>query len=1678
MLRHRRYEVIEELSEGVSLARDLLTDGKAKVVLKEIPAGEQRDPESVAEEFRILSSLSHPAIVSVVDLGFDQTGGRYLTTEYVPGDHLDRLLPRATGEQVHHLLCEATAALSYAHRCGVIHGDLKPANIITRLEPTPELVLVDFGLSQALFGARRKVGGTPGYIAPEVLAGARPGVRSDLYALGVAFFAALTGGLPGASVGDELERCRPDLPAVIRESLCLLTAREPSSRPVNADSLLRRLGRPVPRAAPVALPFVGRREVLDRVIRARATVTRIRGARGIGKSRLLREARLRLQLAGRLAISVRHLPFDARPFGPLPYIVSMVAHVAGEEPSVQGRDHRAAKAPEKPQHPPGPPRSPPTNVSRLPEEAGVIRKESAHFWRRFFGMDWPPSFRTPTPPPERLREERADLPEAKDALAVSERAFSALRASKQLAPVLLIDDLDTASPAAIALISYLARGCLQERCASLILATTEGAIDEQLEAEIPGAEVVELGPIGVDSVDELTTAALGHRDQKVTRWVWERSGGTPAFVVESLQGIGPRTEAGEIDLSSGSPLCPSVASAGRLEGFGDIDQAVLRTLAALGRSVSLDELALLVDGAGRDVVFRLEGAGLVQIRAGLLSLASGSVASVLLEEAPFGPLSVVHREIAGRLKERGASPREVNRHLAAAGDVEAALKEAKALAEQGAPLRAYAQVAPEVVEKIQTSLEAKPRNALLWVEVAARAGEFRVAQSMAEALVDHRDPSIRGEALMLLGDAFERLGELSKARDRLETALPLLTSATLRQQTMTRLARVANLTGQHAAAADYARAGLGEAGVETRGEVEAGLRVQLAGALDALGASEEALTELESARRAAEASGSRRVMATVLGHLAIARTRRGSHEKARALYSRALSEAEAAGDVASLPAHLLNLAIAYQTQPDPAAALTLFRRAEVMARRIGRTGPLATALVNLANLYAELGATDEGRLAAQEALTLAEQSGLCIVEGQALLVLAEIAAMTATPEAAQLAARARELFTAAGAPERGTEALVLEGEVALAGGDIAAARSCLTDARSGTDVTSCEPRLDLLEGEILRAEGAAGAAADMIERALAGADRSGAADLSAKAEMALASLLEEVGSPEAATHKARAVERLTTLALRVPPELRECFWAVPHRARSRAAEPERSREGAAFRLLDLAPRIVAERDAERVLERALDAGIDVTGAERGFLLLNDGHRWKVAAARNIDREALRRPARKFSVSIAEEVARTGEPLLTANAQGDPRLVAARSVHQLALESVVCVPIRSPEQILGTLYLENRFSRGRFDGEDLRLAMALADQVALALEAGRLERELRERAVQLDEAKTELANRVERQEDELARLEREVRRSQAETALRHEYSGIVGRSATMQRLLQTIDRVTDTSLPVLIEGETGTGKELVARALHQNGPRRNHPFVSVNCGALPDLLLESELFGHLRGAFTGADRTRTGLLREASGGTFFLDEIGEMSASMQVKLLRAIQNAEITPLGSERPVQIDVRFIAATHRRLAEMVTFGRFRQDLFYRLNVITITVPPLRERREDIPHLAEHLLQRVAKQLGREPPRLDRSALSALFDQELPGNVRELENLLSTAAALCNDDTIRAKDLPHHPIQPSGSFGRSSLRSLRASDRQTLKQALASSGFNISKTARRLGVSRPTVYRWLKENGVEWRRR
>jgi DNA-binding NtrC family response regulator len=351
-------------------------------------------------------------------------------------------------------------------------------------------------------------------------------------------------------------------------------------------------------------------------------------------------------------------------------------------------------------------------------------------------------------------------------------------------------------------------------------------------------------------------------------------------------------------------------------------------------------------------------------------------------------------------------------------------------------------------------------------------------------------------------------------------------------------------------------------------------------------------------------------------------------------------------------------------------------------------------------------------------------------------------------------------------------------------------------------------------------------------------------------------------------------------------------------------------------------------------------------------------------------------------------------------------------------------------------------------------------------------------------------------EELEEARRDLGRARAQLEGIGKKHGIVGSSEGMRRVLALVERVQDTAIPVVIQGESGTGKELFARAIHYGGQRRKAPFIAVNCAAVPESLLESELFGHVRGAFTGADRDKKGLFAQADGGTLFLDEFADMPMRMQVDLLRVLQEGRVRPVGGEVDQAVDVRVIAASNRSLHKLLAERRLREDLYYRLSVVEIHLPALRERPDDIPLLCEHFLSRIARDLDKPAKRLSRAALQRIVESGLPGNVRQLEHLLLSASMMCDGTLIEAADLSfgglmeapapsprvQHKERPEPAVVNEPQPSAAASDwpsdvdgfkereKQRILAALEDTGWNRAKAAQQLGMPRRTFYRRLSE--------
>lgn len=861
--------------------------------------------------------------------------------------------------------------------------------------------------------------------------------------------------------------------------------------------------------------------------------------------------------------------------------------------------------------------------------------------------------------------------------------------------------------------------------------------------------------------------------------------------------------------------------------------------------------------------------------------------------------------------------------------------------------------------------------------------------------------------------------------------------------------------------------------------------------LESLGVAAAYLDQWEVARdclrKARDQSRYPRDRVRIHSYEAIAAYREGVLENAIQGYRLALDIAEQHGLADHLATAALNLGTAQQQHGDWGQALESYERGLRVARAIGKENTARTLLLNLANLYASLGAVDRAEDTIATLRRAAEGSEFGYVQANIVALEGELAwARGRAAEAESIFLQARRLFESQGAAREIREVDLQRTAVALAEGrvDDARARLELAGCRE-EDAVDLRARWAMRAAEVSVAQGETGPALEHANHALRQARESQQLALQAEAEGLLAQVYERQSAHQLADdHKRAARRHWETIAVALPPSLRTTFFRHPLRA-SLLSPPEARREPRSerrdlVRILEINQRLNSSLSVDQILAHALDAAIELSSAERGFVLLKEEgparRKLDVAVARNVDREKIGRSHLKFSRSIAERVIRTGAPVSTTDALADDRFRSHASVHAMQLRSVVCVPVTAPEGVLGAIYLDHRFRKEQFGADAIELLQAFANQVALALRNARLHADLARRTEALQAEQERVQALLQGQAAEIDRLSAEVETRQHALELRYDYGAIVGTSAPMRALFRTMDRITDANIDVLIQGESGTGKELVARALHYNSSRRDRHFVSINCAAIPDSLLESELFGVMRGAFTGADKDREGLLVAARGGTLFLDEVGEMSLPMQAKLLRVLQERRVRPLGGSREVDIDIRLVCATNRMLRQEVEAGRFRQDLYYRIGVVELSIPSLRERREDIPALCDYLLDRAAESMSREKAGLRSDALRLLMRHPWPGNVRQLDNVLRRALLMSDGERIGVDDLDFGPAPERRRATAADRSAFEKQEAQRILAALEQHRWNVSAVARALGVPRNTLYRKLRKYRIEQR--
>jgi Nif-specific regulatory protein len=480
-------------------------------------------------------------------------------------------------------------------------------------------------------------------------------------------------------------------------------------------------------------------------------------------------------------------------------------------------------------------------------------------------------------------------------------------------------------------------------------------------------------------------------------------------------------------------------------------------------------------------------------------------------------------------------------------------------------------------------------------------------------------------------------------------------------------------------------------------------------------------------------------------------------------------------------------------------------------------------------------------------------------------------------------------------------------------------------------------------------------------------------------------------------------------------------------------------------LLKISTAINSVSGLEALQRNLLELIFEVVPAERGAILLVGESPDEFTSIFGVDKAAEENRPVQVSRTIIFKVLEERNALMSNDVGASPGLAGSESLIASRIHSILCVPLVTFDKLLGAVYLDGSDPEARFDKDHLELMTAVASIAAVAL----------------------------RNAQHVEWLEAENRRLQ--TAVEADYS-MVGESKRMKQVYQFLAKVAPTDSTVLIRGESGTGKELAARAIHAHSPRAAKPFVAINCAALTETLLESELFGHEKGSFTGALAQKKGKLEVADTGTLFLDEIGELAPQMQAKLLRVLQEREFERVGGTRPIRVDVRVIAATNKELEEAIKAGEFRQDLYYRLNVVSIVMPPLRERREDISLLASYFAAKFSKKATRQVMGISQAARAYLTNYDWPGNVRELENAVERAVVLGSSNQILPEDLPEAVLETAGTFSGAGggapaqyHEAVREVKKQLIMKAVEQAEGNYTEAAKLLGVHPNYLHRLIR---------
>ena len=1730
-----RYQILSILKENAATAvyrvfdKSDERDEAIKILRHEL--SEPQQLSRFKTEFSTLASLEHPNIIKVYDYGLLNDSFPYFTMEFFAGKRISEFFDGKKWDALFDVTMQIASALHYIHRNGIIHLDLKPTNII--VSDAGEAKLMDFGLAiESRKVLDRQIRGTLQYMAPEVLRQDRVDARADLYALGMTLYETVTGALPGYGKApidvirmhlDEEVRppssINPRVPPALEQVIMKLLEKDPRHRYASAAALLHAVTEAAGRESHgdllagrgqlYAAPLIGRdtevhqlMSLIERARQGEGGGVIIAGAEGVGKSRITRDVILRAQLDGARVFSGR-CPVNRKTiYAPFFDIFRQLVNAVNPDADSAAEMRRILRP--------------------------VIGAS---------GID-----ATAPAQGQKYRLYNAIVQSMQD-------IYGFLSAGNETAGtplILCIEDLQWADPSTAELFSFLVGEAKHNKLLVIGTLTIEPSPDEsdapeavwEQRAREGGFPMIHIGTLPEPLVREHVESLLGEEnvDDDFVRWMFWESSGSPLNIrriFEYLikhQYMQWRPSGWQIDMERIRSLrIPGGAASILMEKTESLTReqhALLECAAVLGEVTDTALLTNVSDFPAEETYSILRQ--LVEL--GLLDESSSGTTITFpqmhLRDTIYNAMadrrrSDLHMRVGNSLEplmEEGSSQLvgQIAYHFARANETEKGVRYAVEAGDLATRTLAH----EEAIEFYRTAIElmdlsgadesqkTEVREKL--ADSFYRASDYRSAMSAYQFLLASiQTRSKDGERKGDLARVMKKIGKVLGKRGEQDSALSYFQNAMTLYEELGQTLDVAELLNRTAGllrekddlegarkSADRAREML-EGGAPN---VVYGYIKNMLGLIEyALGDWKKSRQILIEAFKIGEKVGSDQLKKVASTNLGNTLWKLGDWDRALKYFTRNVELSEAEGDLWNLITAYNNVGVIEFGRGNFHKAAEWFDKSVRIDQKIGAVEYEALAQENLGEALEMVGKWEEALEHYQRCLALEGFDESRATRTSVYVPLARLTnkkgdivrALDYAHKALFAAERARDedliaeasYILAAIEDEREN---LDESEVhlnramaifeqnktvqGLARAHTAAAALCLrrqkleeatSHAELGAKYASeLHDRFTLAKndwawGKILYFQGHRDAAVQKLDSARACFE-----ELDTVYE--LARLLFDMGvmrdEPEEATLTIRLAIRIFE-RLDASNDLERARGAL-FRIKPAGKAPDSNVVG----LYEIVKIINSSLNLNDVLNRVLDLAIRRLRAERGMILLLDPitSALRTRVVRNINEQE--GGSKRSPQSIVKEVIQTGQSVMSADARTDERFTESESVIAENIRSILCVPLIIKERTAGAIYVDHRQARHLFSQKDLTFIEAFADQAAIAIENARLYEEL-------EEARTRLS------------LENESLRR--EVLVEKHLDSIVGQSEAVGKIQFAVRKASASNSTVLLRGESGTGKGLIARIIHNMGPRRSGPFINFNCAALPETLAESELFGHEKGAFTGADRRKLGRFELSNGGTIFLDEIGKMPLAMQAKLLRVVEDKEFERVGGTQTIKTDVKIIAATNLDMERAIEDNTFREDLYYRLNIIPLFLPPLRERKDDIPLLAEHFIKKICKDLGIETKRLEPGVLDLFQRYNWPGNVRELEATLHRAIVMSNGETITRGDFyglvsdgVAAVVDTAPAAAGNSLLSIAkieitgdvydevmsSVDRQLIERALESSGGRIREAARRLGLARNTL--------------